>query len=256
MRFEVHSKVFEGPLDLLLQLAKSSEVDIFEISLSELIDDYLRYVEQGSGFNLQDGTEFLLIAAILVELKSQRLVPADEELVEDDEIDAWEARDLVLSQLLECQVYAAAGQLLEARAELAAMSVARSPGTDDAYLASLPDPLEGVTKASLLDAYARVLERVGEKRIEPKVETEHIIADIVTVDEAISDLVVTLPHAGVITFAELAARLATRIEIIVNFLALLELFKRGMVVLEQGITFGELRVQWVGAYEVLEEMSW
>ncbi len=247
MGYGIETETFNGPIQVLYELVKSRDVDIFTISLADVVDGFLSYVAQNAaGLDLRDGTEFLLVAAILLELKSQRLLPVDDEPEPDEEADLFEARDLLLSQLLECQVYSAAGQILRARAAAASESIARPAGADDAYLASLPDLLEGVTCASLRDVYTRVLERCSGDRVEPRVDTEHIIMDIVTVDEAIGDLSRVLPFAGVVTFSSLAGRLSTRIEVIVNFLALLELFKRGQVILEQGVTFGELRVQWVG----------
>ncbi len=252
MGYGIETEAFEGPIGLLYELVKSQDVDIFDISLADVVDGFLSYVaSSAAGLDLREGTELLLVAAILVDLKAQRLLPVDDELELDEEVDAWEARDLLLAQLLECQVYAAAGQILLARATAASQSIARPPGADDTYLASLPDLLEGVTSATLRDVYMRVLERGGTERVEPRVDTDHVIMDSVTVDEVMGDLSRVLPLAGVVTFASLVGTLRSRIEVIVNFLALLELFKRGQVTLEQGVTFGELRVQWVGGPEPL-----
>ena len=185
-------------------------------------------------------SEFLLIAAILVELKSQRLLPGADEVDDDEELVGWEERDLLLARLLECRAYAAAADTFVSLAEQAARSVPRQAGLDDGFVVHAPDLLAGVTTRA-----ARPGLPAGDRRAAgaagrplPR-DGRH--------GDRLGDCGATwrpsFPGSGATTFPELTGRCRTRIEVIVQFLALLELCKLGKVELGQGHTFGELRVQ-------------
>jgi segregation and condensation protein A len=154
----------------------------------------------------------------------------------------WEERDLLLARLLECQAYAAAADAFALLAERAALSVPRTVGMDLDVPVDAPDLLEGVTTDDLVAAFLRATA----ERPAPVVDLHHVTVDTVTVADAVADLAVRLPAlGGRSTFRALTGHLTSRIEIIVRFLALLELCKQGRVSLDQGHTFGDLEVAWV-----------
>ena len=155
----------------------------------------------------------------------------------------WEERDLLLARLLECQAYAAAADGFALLLEQAARSVPRSAGLDLDFVVNAPDLLEGVTPDDLAEAFLRA---TAERPV-PVVDLYHVTVDTVTVADAVAALARRLPRLGTATFRELTRHLTSRMEIIVRFLALLELCKQGRISLDQGHTFGDLEVAWVAA---------
>ncbi len=240
--YVVTTPVFEGPIDLLAHLISTHEVDVLDVPLAPVVDAFVaELAERPPGLTLDVLSEFLLVAAILVELKSQRLLPGPDVVDEDEELAGWEERDLLLARLLECRAYAAASDAFVALAEEAARSVPREAGLDDDFVVLAPDLLAGITADQLAQAYLRA---TAERPV-PSVDLSHVTVDAVTVSETVSALVESLPGWGTTTFRQLTAELATRMDVIVHFLALLELCKRGQVTLGQGETFGDLQVAWV-----------
>jgi segregation and condensation protein A len=237
----VSTPVFDGPIDLLLQLVNGHQVDIYDISLTGLVNAFIAEVASWESIDLATLSEFLVIAAVLIELKSRRLLPGPDDVESDEELVGWEERDLLLARLLECQAYAAAADSFTLLMERAARSVPRTAGLDDGFAGNAPDLLEGVTPAQVAAAYLRATAA----QPVPTVDLYHVTVDAVTVSEAVNELEVRLPLEGRATFRALTRHLSTRIEIIVRFLALLELCKQGRVSLDQGHTFGELQVEWV-----------
>jgi segregation and condensation protein A len=181
------------------------------------------------------------VASTLIELKSRRLLPGPDEVETDEELVGWEERDLLLARLLECQAYAAAADGFAVLLEQAARSVPRSAGLDLDFVVDAPDLLEGVTPDDLADAFLRA---TAERPV-PVVDLYHVTVDSVTVAETVTALSRRLPRLGTATFRELTRNLGSRMEIIVSFLALLELCKQGLVSLDQGHTFGDLEVAWL-----------
>lgn len=243
MGYAVTTPVFEGPVDLLLHLVTTHEVDLLEVPLAPVVDGFVAVlVERRDSLSMDMLSEFLLVAAILVELKSQRLLPGPDTVEEDEELVGWEERDLLLSRLLECRAYAAAADVLVAMSEQAARSVPRETGLDDGFVVHAPDLLAGIGPDQLAQAYLRATA----ERPAPQVDLSHVTVDTVTVSETVRALVTSLPAAGATTFRRLTAHLASRIEVIVHFLALLELCKLGKVELGQAERFGDMAVAWVG----------
>ena len=234
--------MFEGPIDLLLHLVTSHEVDVLDVPLLPVVDAFVVVMHEGrEAYSLEVLSEFLLVAAILLELKSQRLLPGPDEVDPEDELIGWEERDLLLSRLLECRAYAAVADTLVAMAEGAARSVPRQAGLDDGFTVHAPDLLAGVTPDQLVSAFLKATE----DRQPERVDLSHVTVDTLTVSEAVEELALELPRRRRVTFSELTGHLDTRIEVIVRFLALLELCKLGLVTLGQGATFGQLTVDWV-----------
>ena len=155
MAYEVQTTVFEGPFDLLLHLILNEQVDLYEISLSRIVDAYIAELEKMEGLDLEVATEFLLIAATLVELKARRLLPGDPDVELDDEVSLWEERDLLLARLVECKTFKDAALLLSAMADEAGRSFPRTAGLDERYSDLAPDLLAGVTAADLQAAMVR-----------------------------------------------------------------------------------------------------
>lgn len=233
---------FAGPFDLLLHLILRDEVDLYEVSLTEIVDAYLLELERLQTCDLDVATEFLLIAATLVELKSRRLLPnlSDGDL--DDELALWEERDLLLSRLLECKTFKDASRVLADLARDGARVFGRRAGTPARFLGLAPDLLAGIGPDDLAVAYRRLLDRPT-----PAIDLDHVAPIRISVTDAVEELVDELPRMGTVGFRALTSSLVDRLDVIVHFLAVLELFKQGWVELDQAETFGELTVSWVGA---------
>lgn len=252
MTFAVSTPAFEGPIDLLLHLVSSHEVDVLDIPLLPIIDGFVHVLsEQRDKIDFNQLSEFLLVAAILVELKSQRLLPGREGAEEDDDLIGWEERDLLLARLLECRAYAAAADVFVALTEQASRSVPREVGLPDDFAVHAPDLLAGVTPEELAQAYLRG----AAERPVPRVDLSHVTVDTVSVAEAVSTLIGLPEYERATSFRSLVESCTTRIEIIVRFLALLELCKMGRVTLGQGQTFGDLRIDWLEVDAVLAGVS-
>lgn len=242
MGYAVTTPVFEGPVDLLLHLVTSREIDVVDVPMAPVVDAFLaELAEHRARISLDSLSEFLLVASILVELKSQRLLPGPDQVDEDEELAGWEERDLLLGRLLECRAYAAAADAFVQMSESAARSVPREVGLDDGFVVHAPDLLAGVRPEMLAQAYLRA----SAERPPPRVDLAHVTVDTVTVSETVEELVERLPRWGRASFRDLTAHLSSRMEVIVHFLALLELCKLGKVTLGQGETFGDLRIEWV-----------
>jgi segregation and condensation protein A len=242
MSFAVQTPVYDGPLDLLLHLILRDEVDLYEVSLSDIVDAYLAELERLDTCDLDIATEFLLIAATLVDLKCRRLLPDDSRLDLDDELGLWEERDLLLSRLLECKTFKDAARVLADLSAMAGRSFPRTAGMEEQFLELTPDLLTGVTPERLRAAFLRA---VTPKPV-PTVDLYHVAPIRASVTDAVTELVDELPRAGRITFRRLTESLVDRIEIVVRFLAVLELYKQGLIELEQSATFGEIQIQWTG----------
>jgi segregation and condensation protein A len=240
--FQVQTDAFEGPFDLLLHLILKEDVDLYEVPLCEIVDAYLAELAGMESCDLDVATEFLLIAATLVELKCRRLLPVDDGIDLDEELGLWEERDLLLARLLECKTFKDAARMLEDLIELADLSIARRSGMEEQFLAVTPDPLAGMTAGKLRSAFLRVVSA----KPKPEVSLFHVAPIRANVTDAIGELLGELPGRGPRSFRSLTAGLVEKVEIVVRFLAVLELFKQGLVELDQANNFGDLTVEWVG----------
>ena len=265
MTYEVHTPVFEGPFDLLLHLILREQVDLYEVSLSRIVDAYLVELESlrqqarsqgsgsltGGGLDLATATEFLLIAATLIELKARRLLPEDDEVDLDDELSLWEERDLLLARLLECKTFKDAAAMMDRAMEDAARSVPRTAGPDERFADLQPDFLAGVTPVALRAAYLRA---VTPKPV-PRVSIEHLPTVRASVFDAITEVADELRRVGSLSFRSLCHGLVDRLEIVVRFLAVLELYKQGIVELEQASSLSALELRWIGEQDMtLQEL--
>lgn len=240
--YKVHTETFEGPFDLLLHLILKEEVELYDINLSEIVDAYLAELEQMDMCDLETSTEFLLIAATLVELKVRRLMPVDEEFDLDAELGLWEERDLLLARLLECKTFKDAAKTLDWMMDVAALVVPRRAGLEDQFLEIAPDLLAGITPEKLRRAFLRV----ASAKPELKQMTLFHVTDVkASVADSIGKFMSELPGAGPQTFRQLTLGLAEKLEVVVRFLAVLELYKQGYVEIDQHGAFGDLTVEWV-----------
>lgn len=242
MSIAVETPVFQGPFDLLLHLILADQVDLYEIRLTDIVDAYLGELARMEVMDLDLATEFVLIAATLIELKSRRLLPDDGDIDLDEELALWEERDLLLSRLVECKTFKDAARAMATIANEAGRSYPRTAGVDDRFLDLLPDLLERTTVDDLRSAFVRA---VAPKPV-PRVETDHIHQIRITVTDAVAELSEELPRLGRASFADLTSHLVDRIEVIVHFLAVLELFKQGWIDLHQPQLLGGLVVEWIG----------
>ena len=242
MAIDVSTPVYEGPFDLLLQLILQEKVDIYEVDLAVIVDRYLQEIERMQQLDLDVATEFVLIAATLVELKTRRLLPGSDDGDLDDELAMWEERDLLLSRLIECKTFKDVAKVFSRLADDADLSFPRLVGPDERFAGLAPDLLEGTSPRRLQSAAIRALT----PRPTPFIDLFHVNPVRFTVAEAVAELVDELPRIGRISFRRLTADLAERLEVIVRFLAVLELFKQGFVDLDQAERFGDIEVIWIG----------
>lgn len=242
MGYEVTTPVFAGPFDLLLHLMLHEELDIHEVSLSRIIEAYLAEVHKMESLDLDVATEFLLIAATLIELKTRRLLPGRDDTEIDEEFALWEERDLLLARLLDCKTFKDVAGVMGTLIERADLSFPRLAGPEEHFASLMPDLLEGVTPLRL----QRALFRVTAPIVHITVDMVHVTPIRASVADALIELIEFLPTAGRISFAEISRGISERVEVIVRFLALLELFKQGRVELVQGNRFGDVEVLWTG----------
>ena len=248
MAIDVSTPVYEGPFDLLLQLILQEKVDIYEVDLAVIVDRYLQEIERMQRLDLDVATEFVLIAATLVELKTRRLLPGADDGDLDDELALWEERDLLLARLIECKTFKDVAKVFSRLADDADLSFPRLVGPDERFAELAPDLLEGTSVRRLQSAAIRALT----PRPEPFVDLFHVNPVRFTVAEAVAELVDELPRIGRISFRHLTADFAERLEVIVRFLAILELFKQGFVDLDQAERFGDIEITWIAGGDVVD----
>ena len=251
--YEVQTPVFEGPFDLLLHLILREQVDLYEVQLTQIVDAYLDELTRMQQLDLDVATEFLLIAATLVELKSKRLLPGEDDVDLDDELGLWQERDLLLARLLECKTFKDAANAFQRLSAEAGRSYPRTAGLEDRFLDIAPDLLAGVTAEDVRDAFLR---SVAPKPL-LRVDLDHVAPIRASVTDAVEELLDELPRAGTLTFRELTGGLFERLEVVVRFLAVLELYKQGLIEVEQFHNFADIRITWVGGDpSVVEEGAW
>ncbi len=251
--FQVRLTNFEGPFDLLLQLIFAHRLDVTEVALHEVTDEFIAYTRTiGPQLGLDETTTFLVIAATLLDLKAARLLPAGE-VHDEDDLALLEVRDLLFARLLQYRAFKhVAGMFAELEAA-ALRSYPRSVSLEDRFSALLPEVMLGVDAHSFAHLAAAALT----PRPVPVVSTEHLHTSRVSVPEQAERLMTLLEGRGVGTwasFAELVADCAEPIEIVGRFLALLELYRARTVAFEQSEPLGELQVSWTGARLTNEEL--
>jgi segregation and condensation protein A len=248
--FEVRLDNFEGPFDLLLSLISKHKLDVTEIALSQVTDEFIAHVKRLSALDpsqndLEETTSFLLVAATLLDLKAARLLPQGD--VEDEEdLALLEARDLLFARLLQYKAYKQIAAVLDERLTAEARRYPRAVGLDERFANLLPEVLIGIG----LDQFAALAARALEPKTEPELTLHHIHAPAVSVREQAVVVTDRLRRSGTMTFRALCGDSPDTLTTVARFLSLLELFREGVVAFEQMTALGELTVRWTGDDDV------
>ncbi len=240
--FTVHLDVFDGPFDLLLGLISKHQLDVTDVALSKVTDDFIAHIRAaGTTWDLGQATDFLVVAATLLDLKAARLLPGAE--VEDEEdLALLEARDLLFARLLQYRAYKQAAAHLGGLLADEARRFPRQVGLEPRYAGLLPEVLLGLSP----DEFAALAARALTPRPEQQVAVDHVHGGAVSVREQTALLHERLRRLGGASFRALTADCSGTLEIVARFLGLLELFREGLVSFEQAEALAELRVRWTG----------
>nr|WP_084369642.1 segregation/condensation protein A [Microbispora sp. ATCC PTA-5024] len=240
--FQVHLDVFEGPFDLLLGLISKHKLDITEVSLHKVTDEFIAYIRsRGPEWDLDQTSHFLLVAATLLDLKAARLLPTGE--VEDEEdLALLEARDLLFARLLQYRAYKEVGKIFTARMAEEALRFPRSVPMEKRFADLLPELVLGIGPEQL----AKIAARAFTPKAPPAVSVSHIYQPLASVREQAAILVERLRRLQKATFRALTADCGGTYEVVARFLAVLELFRESAVAFEQLEPLGDLYVSWTG----------
>ncbi len=240
--FEVHLDVFEGPFDLLLGLISKHKLDITEVALSKVTDEFIAYIKQRSGgWDLDQVSYFLVVAATLLDLKAARLLPSGE--VEDEEdLALLEARDLLFARLLQYRAYKEAAAVFASRMAAASRRFPRRVPLEPRFAQLLPEVLFTIGPQEFAALAARALT----PKAPPVVSTEHIHQAFISIREQAVLIAGRLRGLGRASFRQLSSGATGNYEIVASFLALLELYREDVITFEQVSPLGELYVSWTG----------
>jgi len=241
--FSVTVGSFEGPFDLLLQLISKHKLEVTELALHVVTDEFIAHLRaQGPEWDLDETTEFLVVAATLLDLKAARLLPSGE--VEDEEdLALLEARDLLFARLLQYRAYKEVSAMFAERMASAGRQVPRTVGLDQHFADLLPEVVLGLGP----DAFAALAAKALTPRVEPEVSVSHLHVPLVSVREQAAIIVGRLRRLRTTTFRSLVSDAGTTMVVIGRFLALLELFREGSVAFEQLAPLGDLTIRWTGS---------
>ena len=241
-RFTVRLTNFEGPFDLLLQLIGRHQLDVTEIALSVVTDEFIAHLRAlGDELDLDQASEFLVVASTLLDLKAARLLPAAE-VEDEDDLELLEARDLLFARLLQYRAYKQAAAFLREREADAVRRHPRDVALELRFAELLPEVLLGVTP----EQFAALATRALTPRVPPTVGVSHLHAPPVSVSEQLLLVRNQLLEAGTASFRALTVDCEHTLEVVARFLALLELYRQQRVVFEQLTPLGDLTVRWTG----------
>ena len=244
--FSVHLNNFDGPFDLLLQLISRHKMDITEISLSLVTDEFIAFIRaleaSGEGWRLDQATEFLVVAATLLDLKAARLLPSGE--VDDEEdLALLEARDILFARLLQYRAFKEIAATFSERISTADKFFPRVVALDPTLSALLPEVLIGVGP----QRFAAIAERVLTPKVAPLVSTEHLYQQMVSVAEESRVVIEALRRSKSMSFRNLVSDADNVLVVVARFLALLDLYRQGVLRFDQVIALGELQISWTGS---------
>lgn len=240
--FAVRLDNFEGPFDLLLSLISKHKLDVTEVALSQVTDEFIAHIKAaGDVWDLEQTTSFLLVASTLLDLKAARLLPAGD-VEDEDDLALLEARDLLFARLLQYRAFKQVASVLERRLDTESRRYPRAVGLDDRFATLLPDVLIGLG----LEEFAALAFKALQPKPEPELSLAHIHAPAVSVREQAHVVVERLKVDGTLTFRKLAADATDTMTRVARFLALLELFREGVVAFDQMTPLGELTIRWTG----------
>ena len=252
--FSVHLNNFDGPFDLLLQLISRHKMDITEISLSLVTDEFIAFIRAleatGEGWRLDQATEFLVVAATLLDLKAARLLPSGE--VDDEEdLALLEARDILFARLLQYRAFKEIAATFSERISMADKFFPRVVALDPTLSALLPEVLIGVGP----QRFAAIAERVLTPKVSPLVSTEHLYQQMVSVAEESRVVIEALRRSKSMSFRNLVSDAENVLVVVARFLALLDLYRQGVLRFDQVIALGELQISWTGSESGEVEVS-
>ncbi|MFG2817551.1 segregation and condensation protein A [Streptomyces sp. NPDC048410] len=240
--FKVRLDNFEGPFDLLLQLITKHKLDVTEIALSKVTDEFMAHIRaMGADWDLDRTTEFLVVAATLLDLKAARLLPAAQ--VEDEaDLALLEARDLLFARLLQYRAYKRIADIFNERLDDESLRYPRTVGLEPVHAELLPEVVISIGP----EGFARLAVKAMQPKAKPQVYVDHIHAPLVSVREQAGIVVARLREAGEADFRALVADTDDTLTVVARFLALLELYREKAVALEQETALGTLLVRWTG----------
>jgi len=252
--FQVHLSNFDGPFDLLLQLIFAHRLDVTEVALHQVTDDFISYTKEiGRQLELDETTAFLVVAATLLDLKAARLLPAGD-VHDEEDLALLEVRDLLFARLLQYRAFKHVAVMFAELEAAALRSYPRAVTLEDRYSELLPEVMLGVDAES----FAHIAATAFAPRLIPTVGTDHLHTQAVSVPEQAQHLLGLLQQRGIgqwATFSELVADCEGGIEIVGRFLALLELFRARAVAFDQAEPLGVLQVSWTGDEPTNEHLA-
>ncbi len=246
--FSVHLENFDGPFDLLLQLISRHRMDITDVAIATVTDEFISYIRElektEAGWKLDHASEFVVVAATLLDLKAARLLPSGQ-IDDEEDLALLEARDLLFARLLQYRAFKEIASILSDRIIEQEKTFARSVSLDPVFAALLPEVLIGVTP----ERFAAIANRVLTPKTAPTLSVEHLHLPLVSVAAEALGVVSALRRHKTMSFRALVSDAANTLVVVARFLALLELFKEGSVRFEQVVALGELQITWVGSVE-------
>jgi segregation and condensation protein A len=246
--FSVHLENFDGPFDLLLQLISRHRMDITDVAIATVTDEFISYIRElektEAGWKLDHASEFVVVAATLLDLKAARLLPSGQ-IDDEEDLALLEARDLLFARLLQYRAFKEIASILSERIVEQEKTFARSVSLDPVFAALLPEVLIGVTP----ERFAAIANRVLTPKTAPTLSVEHLHLPLVSVAAEALGVVSALRRHKAMSFRALVSDAANTLVVVARFLALLELFKEGSVRFEQVVALGELQITWVGSVE-------
>jgi segregation and condensation protein A len=246
--FSVHLENFDGPFDLLLQLISRHRMDITDVAIATVTDEFITYIRElektEAGWKLDHASEFVVVAATLLDLKAARLLPSGQ-IDDEEDLALLEARDLLFARLLQYRAFKEIASILSERIIEQEKTFARSVSLEPVFAALLPEVLIGVTP----ERFAAIANRVLTPKSAPTLSVEHLHLPLVSVAAEALAVVSALRRHKTMSFRALVSDAANTLVVVARFLALLELFKEGSVRFEQVIALGELQITWIGSIE-------
>ena len=246
--FSVHLENFDGPFDLLLQLISRHRMDITDVAIATVTDEFISYIRElektEEGWKLDHASEFVVVAATLLDLKAARLLPSGQ-IDDEEDLALLEARDLLFARLLQYRAFKEIASILSERIFEQEKTFARSVSLEPVFAALLPEVLIGVTP----ERFAAIANRVLTPKSAPTLSVEHLHLPLVSVAAEALAVVSALRRHKTMSFRALVSDAENTLVVVARFLVLLELFKEGSVRFEQVIALGELQITWVGSVE-------
>jgi segregation and condensation protein A len=246
-QFRVRLADFEGPFDLLLHLISKQKLEVTVLALHEVTDEFIAHIkDQGANWNLNEATEFLVIAATLLDLKAARLLPSGE--VEDEEdLAVLEARDILFARLLQYKAFKEVASIFASEMEAESHRFYRDVPLEEPYRSLLPEVLVSISPEQLASI---AISAMAPAPAAPEIGLTHLHNPLVSVREQAIAIAATLKRRKITTFRTLVADAEHTMVIVARFLAVLELYRERLISFEQSVALGELTIRWIGSQDL------